>query len=129
MTPIYLIQIPIETTCDPGTLLDIAIELGAQAAAEATECANSSLETTVDEQEILVRPAGLTSLERELLEALKFMTAYSALSAGGCIGDESVLADVMIHPYGEHNIVQPTIDMARAAIANAKAKAKAGGAK
>jgi hypothetical protein len=70
VTPIYLIQIPIETTCDPGTLLDIAIELGAQAAAEATECANSSLETTVDEQEILVRPAGLTSLERELLAAL-----------------------------------------------------------
>ena len=122
VTPIYLIQIPIETTCDPGTLLDIAIELGGQAAAEATECANSSLEATVDEQAILVRPAGLTSLERDLLAALKFMTAYAALHADGCTTDEGALVDVMMDPDNPGN-VNRTIDMARAAIA------KAGGAK
>jgi len=82
VTPIYLIQIPIETTCDPGTLLDIAIELGGQAAAEATECANSSLEATVDEQAILVRPAGPTSLERDLLAALEGIVAECGRSGG-----------------------------------------------
>lgn len=103
MTPIYLIQIPIETTCDPGTLLDIAIELGGQAAAEATECANSSLEATVDEQEILVRPAGLTDLERDLLAALE-----------------------LVIPFLEFKERQGVLtDAARAAVA----KAKAGGAK
>ncbi len=79
-------------------------------------------EATVDEQAIRVRMAGLTSLERELLEALKFMTAYSALNADGCIGDEGKLVDVMLNP-DDHGNVGRTIDMARATIA------KAGGAK
>jgi hypothetical protein len=64
-----IIQIPITTDCDPSVLLDLAIELGEQAAAEATEYGDGD-EATVDEQAILVRPAGPTSLERDLLAAL-----------------------------------------------------------
>jgi len=70
VTPIYLIEIPITTDCDPSVLLDLAIEMGEQVAATATEYGDGD-DATVDEQEILVRPAGLTSLERELLAALE----------------------------------------------------------
>ena len=106
-------------------LLDLAIEMSEQVAQEATRHGSVYGEATVDEQEILLRQAGLTSLERELLEALKFMTAYAALNTDGCISDEeSKHADMLIHPYGEHNIMQPTIDMARAAIAKAEGGAK-----
>lgn len=70
-----IIQIPITTDCDPSTLLDLAIELGEQVAEEATRYGSVYGEAAVDEQEILVRPAGLTSLERKLLAALEEMCA------------------------------------------------------
>tara|TARA_R110002051_G_scaffold320831_1_gene406980 strand:+ start:151 stop:507 length:357 start_codon:yes stop_codon:yes gene_type:complete len=114
-----MIEIPIKTTCDPSVLLDLAIEASEQFV---EEIRMHDGEATVDEEEILVRPAGLTSLERELLEALKFMTAYSALNDDGCIREESELVDVMLNPDDPGNVGR-TIDMARAAIA------KAGGAK
>tara|TARA_R100000306_G_C4374725_1_gene141448 strand:+ start:269 stop:622 length:354 start_codon:yes stop_codon:yes gene_type:complete len=66
--------------------------------------------------------ARLMAAAPDLLEALKFMTAYAALNDDGCIGEESELVDVMLDPDDPGNVGR-TIDMARAAIA------KAGGAK
>jgi len=66
--------------------------------------------------------AALIAAAPDLLEALKFMTAYAALNDDGCIGEESELVDVMLDPDNPGNVGR-TIDMARAAIA------KAGGAK
>jgi predicted lactoylglutathione lyase len=56
----FIIQIPITTDCDPSVLLDLAIEMGEQIAQEATRYGSVYSEATVDEDEILVRPAGLT---------------------------------------------------------------------
>jgi len=54
---------------------------------------------------------------RDLLEALKFMTAFAASHSGdGCKAGESALVDVMLEDPGN---LQRTIDMARAAIARA----------
>ena len=124
MNQTYIIEIPITTDCDPSVLLDLAIEMSGQVEGEARYW---RAEATVDEDEILVRPAGLTSLERELLDALQLMTAYAALNTDGCISDEeSKHADILIHPYGEHNIVPAALDRARAVIAKTKTQ---GGAK
>jgi hypothetical protein len=71
VNPTYIIQIPITTDCDPSTLLDLATEAGEQVAEEATRYGSVYGDATVDEQEILVRTAGLTSLERDLLAALE----------------------------------------------------------
>jgi hypothetical protein len=71
VNPTYIIQIPITTDCDPSTLLDLATEAGEQVAEEATRYGSVYGDATVDEQEILVRPAGPTSLERDLLAALE----------------------------------------------------------
>jgi len=65
-----IIQIPITTDCDPSTLLDLATEMSEQLAQEATDYGTGDVNATVDEEEILVRPAGLTTLERDLLAAL-----------------------------------------------------------
>ena len=126
MSQTYIIQIPITTNCDPSVLLDLAIEASEQVAEEAANCVDGD-EATVDEQEILVRPAGLTTLERELLDAPQLMTAYTALNTDGCISDEEGKhADILIHPYGEHNTVPAALDRARAVIAKTKTQ---GGAK
>ena len=52
----------------------------------------------------------------DLVAALKFMTAYSALNDDGCMGEESELVDVMLDPAAPGNVGH-TIDMARALIA------------
>ena len=84
----YIIEIPITTDCDPSVLLDLATEMSGQVAEEATEYGTGDVDATVDDDEVSVRPAGLTSLERELLDALQLMTAYEALNTDGCISDE-----------------------------------------
>lgn len=70
-----MIEIPIKTTCDPSVLLDLAIEASEQFV---EEIRMHDGEATVDEEEVLVRPAGLTTRERELLAALQaFVDACS----------------------------------------------------
>lgn len=101
-----IIEIPIKTDCDPSVLLDLAIEASEQFA---DEIRMHDGEATVDEEEVLVRPAGLTIRERDLLAALESILMLAESPIWG--------------PQGQAMDRKITATHARAAIA------KAGGAK
>ena len=72
--------------------------------------------------------ARLIAAAPDLLEALRFMTAYAALNSVGCTADESPLVDILLDLTdgyeGDNGCLAETIQMARAAIAKAEGGAE-----